>query len=101
MRGRSQQTLLQVLAEAVIDRKSDYQGGNARGDSGNGNPRNDANESLASLGTEVSRGDEEFETHSQYPNSIQLGFATRDYSRTLTLHVEGLPHRLPAKFLAE
>ena len=65
MRGRAQQAVLQVLTESVVDGKSDYQRCHSGGDSGNGDPGNDANDSLAALGAQITGGDEEFEAHEE------------------------------------
>ena len=50
VRGRAEQTLLQVLAEAVIDRKRNDQRGYASGHSEDGDRGDHANERLPALG---------------------------------------------------
>jgi len=57
------ETLLQVLAETVVDGEGDDEGGDAGGDADHGDRGDDADEGLAAFGAQVASGDEEFEAH--------------------------------------
>jgi hypothetical protein len=65
VRSGTQQALLEVLAKAVGDGHGDYERGHARGDSGDGDASDDADEGLAALGAQVAGRDEEFEAHEE------------------------------------
>ena len=60
---RTEQPVLQVLAKAVIDGQRDDEGGDAGRDSNNRNDGDDADNGLATLGSEISRGNEKFKLH--------------------------------------
>jgi hypothetical protein len=62
--SRTEQTVLQVLAEAVVDGQSDDEGGYSGGHTQDRNAGDDADDSLAALGAQVAGRDEEFEFHS-------------------------------------
>ena len=63
VRGRTQQPRLQVLPKAVINGQSDDQRSHSRCHSQNGDPRDDADKSLAAFGAKIAGCDEEFEAH--------------------------------------
>jgi hypothetical protein len=59
----TEQAILQVLTKAIVNGECDDEGSNSGSDSKDGNSRDDANESLAALGAQVSGSDEEFKSH--------------------------------------
>jgi hypothetical protein len=63
MRTRAQQTVLEILAKSIVYRERDDQGSDSSRDPGDGNAGDDPNDGLATFGTKVARGYEEFETH--------------------------------------
>ena len=63
VRGGAQQAVLQVLTESVVDGEGDDERGDSRGHAEDGDGGDDADEGLAALGAEVTRGYEEFEGH--------------------------------------
>jgi hypothetical protein len=65
MRGRAEQTLLEVLAKSIVDRQSNDQRRDPCGNSHDRDTGNDADKGLPSLGAKVSGCDEEFETHAE------------------------------------
>ena len=56
VRGRAEQTLLQVLAEAVVDGERDNEGGDSRGHSQYGNCGDHTDEGLTAFGAQVTGG---------------------------------------------
>ena len=55
--------VLQVLAKSVGDGHRDYERSDAGCDAGNRDASDDADEGLASFGSEIPRRDEKFEAH--------------------------------------
>ena len=63
MRGRSEESVLQILPKAVGDSESNDERGHSCSNADDRDRRDDSNHSLAALGPEISRRDEEFEAH--------------------------------------
>ena len=63
MRSRTQQPILQVLAESVVDGQRDHERSYSRSYSRDRDAGDDANHGLAPFGAEVAGGDEEFKAH--------------------------------------
>ena len=65
--SRAQETILQILAESVVDREGDDQRCDSRSNPGDGNAGNDADESLPSFRAKVAGCDKEFKSHPEVP----------------------------------
>ena len=63
MRSRTEQTLLKILAETVVDGQRDDERSHAGRNSGNRNAGDHTDKGLAALGTQVARRNEEFKFH--------------------------------------
>ena len=63
MRGRTQQSLLKVLAESVVDGQRHNERRHARRHSQDGDRGDHPDKSLAPLGAQVSGRDEKFKSH--------------------------------------
>ncbi len=66
VRGRSDQSLLQILTKAIIDRERDDKRSHARRYPYNRNAGDDADKRLTALGAQVAGRDEEFKAHGRY-----------------------------------
>src|SRR5882724_1349672 len=91
--SRAQQAVLQVLAEAVIDRESDDEGRHTGGHAKNGNDRHQTDDGLAALGAEVASGDEEFETHKGISSRLDYREFGAGIWRARCLYSAGIPRQ--------
>ena len=65
MRSRTEKTILQILAESIIDGKSNDQRRNSGGDSSDRNAGNHANHGLPPLGAQIASSNKKFEGHEE------------------------------------
>ncbi len=72
MRRRTQQPVLQVLTESIVDGKGNDERSDSGGNSSDRYARDHADDSLAAFGTEVASRDEEFEAHNRSYQLMQL-----------------------------
>ena len=68
MRGRAQQTCLQVAPHAVGDGQRENERRHARRDAEHGDAGDQPNDGLPALGTQVAQGDERFKSHRWFPS---------------------------------
>src|SRR6266853_1475000 len=99
MRRRTQQPVLQVLTESIVDGKGNDERSDPGCNSGDRDAGDNADDSLAAFGAEVASRDEEFEAHKR---SYQLSAHTAgfDYSEAVSRSFIGLLSwaRQPAPF---
>src|SRR3977135_1576096 len=72
MRRRTQQPVLQVLTESIVDGKGNDERSDPGCNSGDRDAGDNADDSLAAFGAEVASRDEEFEAHKRSYQLIQL-----------------------------
>ena len=68
MRSGAEEALLKVLAKSIVDGEGDDKRSHAGSDADDGDGGDDTDDSLPSFGTEIARGDEEFELHANRLN---------------------------------
>ena len=74
MRSGAKQTLLQILAEAVVDGQRDDQRGNSSGHAQYRNSGDHSNHRLAPLGSKIAGGDEQLKAHGDIIMNVQGRF---------------------------
>src|SRR5882762_950200 len=76
-----EQSLLQVLPKAIVDRERNNQRSYTGRDTSNRNAGNDADKSLASFRSEIAGCDEEFEAHGKKLSALSCQHSAKaDYS---------------------
>jgi hypothetical protein len=80
VRGLTQETILQVLTESIVDGECHDERGHSGGNSKDGNAGDHADDGLPSFCSEVAGRDEEFEAHEGSYQLSAISSARFDYN---------------------